>query len=708
MEKLIKSLGGVFCLSFIGVLIIPGAAFAATTPSLGAAMTYGVLSNTYANTVPGTTINGDVGFTTAPAVIPAGIHTNYGSGAPYATAGIDQGSALVNLNSQPCTFTFAPGAIDLSTDITHGAPGVYAPGVYCSTGAMNVGGPLNLLGNGTFIFRPDGALTSTAGAVVTLSGSSACDVFWTPTAATTLGANTTFAGTVIDDSAITVGANTTWLGRALAFGGTVTTDTDTITVPNCTLPIYHVIKQVVNDNGGTAVAGEFNLHVLLGGVDVVGSPAAGTVAPGTTYNLNRDTYTITEDVFAGYTTTFTGDCAVDGSITLDYGEEMTCNVINDDILAVLPATINVVKTVINDNGGTSVFGDFPLFVGGVPVVSGVSNIFAAPASYLVTETGSPTYAQSFSGDCDVNGNVNLIPGVDLFCIITNNDIPVAPVGGGGIGGGGGGGGTNSPIIPPVPPLINVLKVPDPLALPNGPGAVTYNYSLRNDGTVAVTDVTMLDDSCDSMVLNSGDNDDDNRLDVGEIWRYTCTSFLNETHTNTVLATGWANGISATDIASATVIVGLPIVPPLIHVEKIPSPLTLMAGGGLVTYTETVTNPGVVALSNVSLVDDKCSPMQFISGDTNNDQMLDPSESWVYTCSSNLSETTTNTAVATGEANGLTVRDFAIVTVVVAIAVPALPNAGLGFANGDSTGVMVAAGILTVILLGYGIVKKKSL
>ncbi len=217
---------------FVLAMIWPASALAATTPTLGAAAPYGVLGSTYTNTTA-TTINGEVGFTTGPAVAPAGTHTNYGSMSPYAAAGADQGSAQGALASQPCTFTFAAGAVDLSTDITHGAIGVYTPGVYCSTGAMNIGGALGFNGGGTYIFRPVGAFTSTAGSIVSLNGVSACDVFWTPTQATTLAANTTFAGTVIDDAGITVGANTTWTGRALSFGGTVTTDTDTITTPTC-------------------------------------------------------------------------------------------------------------------------------------------------------------------------------------------------------------------------------------------------------------------------------------------------------------------------------------------------------------------------------------------------------------------------------------------------------------------------------------------
>jgi len=319
-------------------------------------------------------------------------------------------------------------------------------------------------------------------------------------------------------------------------------------------------------------------------------------------------------------------------------------------------TINVVKTVINDNGGTKTIADFPLFVNGALVVSGVTNNFdPLGPPYTVTETADPNYTRTFSGDCDVNGQAGLGSGENKFCIITNNDIG-KPV-----------------VVPPVPPLIDVIKVPSPLALPAGPGSVTYTYSLKNIGTVPVTDITMVGDTCSPIILVSGDTNSDAKLDINETWTYRCSTTLAATHTNTVTTTGWANGISAVDIASATVVVGLPIVPPLIHVAKVPSPLTLLAGGGMVTYTKRVTNPGTVALSNVQVTDDKCSPVHYISGDTNGDSKLDVSENWTYTCQVNLIKTTTNTATASGEANGLTARDLAIATVVVAA--PSLPNTG---------------------------------
>ena len=353
-------------------------------------------------------------------------------------------------------------------------------------------------------------------------------------------------------------------------------------------------------------------------------------------------------------------------------------------------TISVVKTVINDNGGTKTVADFPLFVNGTAVVSGQTNVFPAPAGvYSITETSDPNYTQTFSGDCNSTGHLDLNVGNTAVCIITNDDIG-APV-----------------VVPPVPPLIDVIKVPDPLALPAGPGPVAYTYTLRNIGTVPVTDLTMVGDTCSPINLISGDTNGDSKLDMDETWVYRCSTTLSETHTNTVVATGWANGISAVDIAHATVVVGAPIIPPLIHITKIPNPLTLLAGGGMVTYTKQVTNPGTVALSNVRVTDDKCSSVVYISGDTNSDSKLDPTETWTYTCRTRITKTTTNTAVVTGEANGLTVRDFAVATVVVTAVAPKLPNTGVASSeNHIPWNSIILVGVLILISTSTIVVLKK--
>lgn len=239
MKSLQKASFGLVTL-LLAVFAVTPAAYAATSPSLGVAGPFSVLSGSYINTAPGTVLNGDLGYTTGPAVTPTVNGNTRVADATYNQAGIDQGSTLSALASQPCTHNFPLGAVDLVTDSTHsslGGVGHYDPGVYCVTGALaaTVNGTITLDGPGTYIFRIDGALTTGANSIVTLAGgASACNVWWTPTAATTLGANSTFVGADIDASGVTIGDTVTWSGRALAFGGTVTTVRDIInTTPGC-------------------------------------------------------------------------------------------------------------------------------------------------------------------------------------------------------------------------------------------------------------------------------------------------------------------------------------------------------------------------------------------------------------------------------------------------------------------------------------------
>ncbi|MEO8065236.1 MAG: ice-binding family protein [Candidatus Doudnabacteria bacterium] len=263
---------------------------------------------------------------------------------------------------------------------------------------------------------------------------------------------------------------------------------------------------------------------------------------------------------------------------------------------------------------------------------------------------------------------------------------------------------------PVPPLIDVLKVPSPLSLPSGPGLVTYTYSVRNIGTVPMSTVRVTDDSCGPVNFVSGDTNANGALDLTEVWIYNCATTLAATHTNTVTATGFSLGLSSTDTATATVVVGAAVVPPLIHVVKIPYPFTLPAGGGAVTYRYTVTNPGTVALSDVTVTDNKCTglPGRVVGhpGDINQNNLLEPTESWSFTCISNLTATTLNTATASGTANGITATDLAFATVVVAppalpaTEVPAFPSTGLSADHSTPWKIIFPVGIIGALFLLY--------
>ncbi len=105
-----------------------------------------------------------------------------------------------------------------------------------------------------------------------------------------------------------------------------------------------------------------------------------------------------------------------------------------------------------------------------------------------------------------------------------------------------------------------------------------------------------------------------------------------------------------------------ILKPGIKIVKTASP-TQVNPGEIVTYTYTVTNPGDTELLDVKVSDDKCSPVEYKSGDANNDKKLQTSETWIYTCSQPISVATTNVATVTGkDKNGKTVTATDTVTV----------------------------------------------
>ena len=85
---------------------------------------------------------------------------------------------------------------------------------------------------------------------------------------------------------------------------------------------------------------------------------------------------LAETLLAGYAAgDWGGDCAADGSVTLALDQDATCTITNDDI----SPTLTVIKTVVNDNGGTAAPDDFNLTVDGGAVLSGATNDFDAGA-----------------------------------------------------------------------------------------------------------------------------------------------------------------------------------------------------------------------------------------------------------------------------------------------------------------------------------------
>ncbi len=258
--------------------------------NLGTAVTYGVLSGaSVANTVsapgaPHTIVRGDVGVSSAgaisgfepvgPGVVTGIIHAN---DAAATQAMVDLTAAYDEAKDRPMT---APLQADL-------AGAVFTPGVYLSVGAVGSAalGIVTLTGpaEAVFIFQVNGALAMGANTQVVLTGGAqASNVFWQVNGAASTGAGSTFVGTIMATTTVGLGAGTLVNGRALALGGAITLDNNSIYSTPAFVTIAGGANQVVTDSDVT-IAGTSNadvgtpVAVTFDGAAQLPSPLVGTL-----------------------------------------------------------------------------------------------------------------------------------------------------------------------------------------------------------------------------------------------------------------------------------------------------------------------------------------------------------------------------------------------------------------------------------------------
>ena len=179
------------------------------------------------------------------------------------------------------------------------------------------------------------------------------------------------------------------------------------------------VKTIINDEGGQTI--DPDAFALT----IAGDPATSGVAVSVPANT---ALAINETVLAGYEfESIAGPgcpAALGGTITLNPGDDVTCTITNNDV----PATLTLVKTIINDEGGQTIDPDaFALTIAGDPVTSGVAVSVPANTALAINETVLAGYEfESIAGPgcpAALGGTITLNPGDDVTCTITNNDIP---------------------------------------------------------------------------------------------------------------------------------------------------------------------------------------------------------------------------------------------------------------------------------------------
>jgi hypothetical protein len=90
------------------------------------------------------------------------------------------------------------------------------------------------------------------------------------------------------------------------------------------------------------------------------------------------------------------------------------------------AKITLIKTVINNDGGTNTASDFNLYVGSTMIRSGQS-VTVPAGTYQVREDVVHNYTPgAWGGDCNAQGQVTVSAGQHKTCTITNDDKPTPP------------------------------------------------------------------------------------------------------------------------------------------------------------------------------------------------------------------------------------------------------------------------------------------
>jgi Prealbumin-like fold domain len=164
---------------------------------------------------------------------------------------------------------------------------------------------------------------------------------------------------------------------------------------------------------------------------------AGTVA--NQVSFRPGTYDLTEAIPSGWkltnaqcsvsggstgsaTATFpvTSGSAGIGSLEVKSGQETTCTFTN----AKNKGTLKLQKTVVNDNGGSALAGDFTLKANNVVFVQNTATS-VDPGDYALSETGPSGYTSgswSCTGGTLNSSTVTVAAGADVVCGITNNDV----------------------------------------------------------------------------------------------------------------------------------------------------------------------------------------------------------------------------------------------------------------------------------------------
>ncbi|WP_338226486.1 DUF7507 domain-containing protein, partial [Algoriphagus confluentis] len=195
--------------------------------------------------------------------------------------------------------------------------------------------------------------------------------------------------------------------------------------------------------------------------------------------------------------------------------------------------------------------------------------------------------------------------------------------------------------------------------------LTYTVTVQNTGNITINNLEVTDPLLSGgLTYVSGDLDEDGVFDVGETWIFTGVYAVTQEDIdsggveNTATASGNPAAGSLPDRSDSAG--SLAIQNPAWEMTKTAtnSPKEFTQAGEVITYEIEVTNTGNVSIENVDVFDPGATtPPVYASGDLDNDQVLDPGETWIFEASYTVKQSDIdagsfrNTATANGDSRG---------------------------------------------------------
>ena len=378
-----------------------------------------------------------------------------------------------------------------------------------------------------------------------------------------------------------------------------------------------VIKHVVNDNGGTAVASNWTMDVTANNPSNNNFP--GAESPGTSIVITTGAFSVAESGGpGGYIATPSGDC----SGTAVGGSSYTCTITNDD----LPASLTVIKHVVNDGGGSNVASDWLMNVteaGGNQSFPGAESpgitISIDAGGYNVDESAGPAgYSKSLGADCSGTA----VNGGSYSCTITNTFVPATTTT------------TTAATTTTTTAATTTTTTAAPTTTTTAATTTTTTAAPTTTTTAATTTTTT---AAPTTTTTAGS---------------TTTTTAGPTTTTTAVAT-----TTTTTTSAPTTTTTLPPFTPALTLDKTADRLSYTSLGEVINYTYLVTSSGTGPVAGpITVADDKvavtCPNVNTVG---NNDANLDPAEAisctatYVVVQADLLEPFIRNTATASGDA-----------------------------------------------------------